>query len=545
MPDSLSISQPNKAQLAQRIQSLSQALSHGIFEREQAIRLCLLAALSGESVFLLGPPGIAKSMLAKRIIQAFDSARFFDYLMTRFSTPEEVFGPLSIQELKDNGRYLRLTEGYLPKSEVVFLDEIWKAGPAILNTLLTVINERTFRNSTSVDKVPLRLLVTASNELPDEDSGLEALYDRMLVRVYVNRIQDKKNFKSMLLGESQSVDVPHQLRITDQEYFDWQSLIEKIKVDESVFEQIYSIKQTFESSESFEDSKDGLVVSDRRWKKSLRLLKASAFFNGRDSVSPLDLFLLEDCVWQTPNQRQQIRVLMEGFAKNSAFKQEQISQQCYQILEQLTDVQTKIKQALPIKAITDSSRRKDTLELNLKDAKMFSVGPTHDLIKLVILDSNLSVNEKVRGDSRQVYVIAKELQKKLKDGQFELLGYIDQSKELSRLVFEVDVDSRLVIKDIANRDLAIALVGDPKAEQAIEENQIQVNQLEQELKSLEYSLRQARSHFNSALPHLFIDSHFAEVIETSLVETQTKLSELQSHSQPELFRLSQLPEFFS
>ena len=205
-------------QVRNRMEALLAKLNERVYGKEHVIALSLLSAMAGESIFLLGPPGVAKSMVARRLKLAFRQGEAFEYLMSRFSTPDELFGPVSISKLKDEDTYERLTAGYLPSATVVFLDEIWKAGPAIQNALLTVINEKIYRNGQFSVKVPMKGLIAASNELPALGQGLEALWDRFLIRLLVTGISEPADFDRMILATDESDPVvDEKLAVSDVE----------------------------------------------------------------------------------------------------------------------------------------------------------------------------------------------------------------------------------------------------------------------------------------------------------------------------------------
>ncbi|WP_114635288.1 ATPase RavA domain-containing protein [Vibrio splendidus] len=544
-------SHADKALLSERINKLAHALSDGVYEREDTIKLCLLAALAGESVFLLGPPGIAKSLIAKRLIQAFDNSSYFEYLMTRFSTPEEVFGPLSIQELKDNGRYVRLTEGYLPTAQVVFLDEIWKAGPAILNTLLTVVNEKTFKNGADIERVPMRLLVSASNELPDEDSGLEALYDRMLVRVFVNRIQNKQNFKSMLTtGTSQEAVIPKGLAITDIEYHQWQKELDNLELTDNSFNKLFELKTMLEETVKKQSSatETDLYVSDRRWKKAVKLLKASAFFSGRDSVNPLDIMLLQDCLWHSPESRDVVRSVVKDFALNRAFDQQESKSQIEMSREELEEIQDDVESTLSVSLSMESTSgllRKDVYQNDIKNAKMYSVGSAYNLVKLVMLQSNMSVSESEKGDSRWVYVAKDDFDRALKEGHGDIYGYVNENKNLCRLKLDLDASNQLVIKDIANRSVLVSVVTTDGLDQELYNKWLSgAEKALEQLTEAEFKLKRVRTEFHDALPHNYIDPELPKAMEASLQAVTQDLETTKVKSSKIAQRIKFMSQYF-
>ncbi len=337
-----------------RIKSILEALNSGLFERKEAMNLAFLSAIAGESIFLLGPPGVAKSLIARRLKFAFRDSQAFEYLMNRFSTPDEIFGPVSIKRLKDEDKYERITDKYLPGSNVVFLDEIWKAGPSIQNSLLTILNEKVYRNGEQEVKVNLRGIISASNELPAEEQGLEALWDRFLIRYYVMGIKDRENFARMITStEDLFVDnIAQQDKISEEELQEWSSSIDRIAVPAEVLSLVDYLRMGIENLNK-KKSESILYVSDRRWKKIIRILKTSAFLNGREKVDLMDCFLIAHCIWEKPDQIDVVKELISETIRQHGYT---ISLRTETILEQIESFKKEVDQEITVKTVVKVKR---------------------------------------------------------------------------------------------------------------------------------------------------------------------------------------------
>ena len=277
----------------EKITRIRDELKQTFLERNELIDGALSALLSSQHVLIIGPPGTAKSMLADEICRRVVGANYFQWLLTRFSTPEEIFGAVSLQALQQDD-YRRVTAHKLPEAHIAFLDEIFKANSSILNAILTLINERIFHNGKEIVGVPLLTMFGASNELPEDDE-LMALYDRFLLRFVVHYITEDFRFIRMLESAKQA----EQTTLTLDELRSVQNQVKAMPIAGSVYRSMADVRR--------ELGKKQIVASDRRYRQSLGLLQAYAYLNGSQEVSEKDLFFLENVLWRDPGEQQEVR----------------------------------------------------------------------------------------------------------------------------------------------------------------------------------------------------------------------------------------------
>lgn len=286
-------------ELSRRLQDGARQLEAQFLGKEEIVRLLFVSAIAGEHLVMVGPPGTAKSALLRSFAQVIE-AKYFDYLLTRFTEPNEIFGPVDIQSFRQ-GTYRRRVEGMLPEAEVVFLDEIFKANSAILNSLLTLLNARQYTHGNESIRVPLISMFAASNEVPT-DEALSALFDRFLLRVRVDYL-DSYHFRGLLQKgielEAKGMD-PEAKRLGP--VVSAAELLELQRQFGNLLQFGEDFLATFKGL-VFQIRSEGVGLSDRRIVKMLKLFAASAVFDGRDTVNDSDLFVLRH-VWNTPEQEE-------------------------------------------------------------------------------------------------------------------------------------------------------------------------------------------------------------------------------------------------
>jgi MoxR-like ATPase len=375
--------------LSERLSYLIKAASTELYGKENIIKASILSVLAGQNIFLYGPPGTAKSMIARRISKIFKDTNIFEHLMHRFCTPEELFGPVSLSELKKDN-YKRLTKGYLAEAGFAFLDEIWKSSPAVLNTLLTLINEHKYHNGSEVIDVPLKSLISASNEIPQRDEGLDALYDRFLVRLEVNPIDKDAVFMSMLKNSDKLSDqdliVSEDLKISSDDYIRWLHEVDKVQLSDECVKAITSIRNVvreylYSNDKVWDKNKHNGIeklsyISDRRFLQAVKLVKAAAYFNNRKVTSPVDLLVLKNSLWSTLEDKRSFEILVEDTVKTTLkdMSKSNMNDETYALIEQkIRELKSNNIQIIISSGEVKIKQNKDNLEYKKTDFQFMNV----------------------------------------------------------------------------------------------------------------------------------------------------------------------------
>jgi len=332
-------------------------LEQSFAERGDVIEGALIALLSRSHVLLVGPPGTAKSMLADELCRRIDGAAYFQWLLTKFTTPEEIFGAVSLKALEAD-EYRRVTASKLPEAHIAFLDEVFKANSSILNAILTLVNERRFHNGKVVESVPLLTLFGATNELPEEDE-LAALYDRFLVRFVVGYVQEDFRFLRMI----QAAPTPNPTTLSLAALGALQQQAETLPIPAAVLRHLADLRR--------ELGRKQIVASDRRYRQALGAMRARALLAGRSAVSEGDLAFLEHVLWSDPAEQAEVRATLRALVRGHEDEVQELLFQSRELRDYalrtwesreqraraVLEVQTKLRHILErVDSIVDSAR---------------------------------------------------------------------------------------------------------------------------------------------------------------------------------------------
>jgi MoxR-like ATPase len=292
------------------IRKLQVYLNTRLLERQREVAGAMTALAAGEHLLLIGPRGTAKTLQCELMNSTLQGSTYFYWLLTRFSQPEELFGPVSYKGLR-NDTFARVITGKLPEAHVAFLDEIFKANSAILNALLTLLNERRFHNGIGAVDCPLIMLMGASNELP-EGEELDALWDRFMLRYWVSDVRDREN-RVKLVSDDLTAQAPT-LTLDDLKRI-------RVEADAITFpdEMAELLVDVHDAAE-----KEGHDISDRRLRKSVAILKAYAYVQQEAEVTSDHFEILTDCFWQKPDARADLAALIRKLANPIGAKAQQI-----------------------------------------------------------------------------------------------------------------------------------------------------------------------------------------------------------------------------
>jgi MoxR-like ATPase len=292
-------------QLSSKLQEAARILDRAFLDKQEIIRLLIVSVLAGEHLILVGPPGTAKSAIIRLFARLID-ARYFEYLLTRFTEPNELFGPVDMVAFRE-GAYRRRVEGMLPEAEVVFLDEVFKANSAILNSLLTLLNERRYACGGAVLECPLLSVFSASNEVPNDDNLL-AVFDRFLLRVVSNNL-DSFHFQNLITR-----GIENEMRQITGAAQKIQPLLSSRTLHEvhQSYPEHMNFTDEFLSTYKglvFQIRSEGVSISDRRVVKLTKLFVANALFDGRTQACEADLFILKH-IWNNLDQAEILKEIV-------------------------------------------------------------------------------------------------------------------------------------------------------------------------------------------------------------------------------------------